>query len=466
MKPQFLLTTAVVGSVILEGITAFAALGLVTATLTGGRFQGPGILTTVAVALASYGISRAMQHLDLNEVYVRRWAVGISAVLLYILMRAEFAGDLALWNFSWLGDLLGGMGTAIARRPDIFIGVFALLIMWVRGIVIGQSTLHFESFLFPFSVALVVTALAAAFAEDVGARESLQQIPILSAGLGLTVLALAHMSRVEAGPSQGFGRSWGPILLGTLALLIGLTIAFALLDFGLVRAILAPVVAGIIWVLNGIFLILTLVIIYPIYWLLRMIILALGFFISSERLQQLAQMLDERDANQRELQTPQLPGAFLILERLVVLSVVALVVGVALYWLFRRYSQSRRKTDGERESVFDRGSIGEDMNAMLNALLGRFRRDRSTRKDIGGELAPIRRLYLEVLDKAEDDGLSRRAAATPREFATPLVSHFRNDAPAEISEAFAAARYGRQYPSRAAVRTLSAAWRSIRGKNQ
>jgi hypothetical protein len=466
MKSQVLLNTATIGGVILEAMTTFAALGLLTALLTGGRFKGPGILTTIVIALAAFAISRVTQHLTIDETVLRRWAVGVSVAVFYLVARAEFAGDLAFWDLSWLGALLGGISRSIAGRPDIFIGVPGLLVLWARGVIIGQMTVNFESFLFPFSFALVVTAITATFADAAGAREALKVLPVFATALGLTVLALAHVSRVESGPGQGFGRSWGLVLLVTLVLLLGFTTLFATLDLGGVRALLVPVGDAALWLLNGIFLILTFLIVYPIYLLLRAIVYAVGLIVSSEALDRLAQMLDEREAMRGEAPPPGLPGIFLIIERIIALVVIAAAIGFALYWLYRRYMQLRRIGGGERESVFNRGSLGEDLNAIMSGLLGRFQRKRPPRPAIDGGLDSIRRLYLRVLDRAREGGLTRPPAATPNEFAPPLVEHFRSETPEEITGAFGAARYGRRYPSRADVDRLAAKWRAIREEKE
>lgn len=457
------LAIAGVGAVVMEGIAAYAVLGFVTALLTGGRFLGPSILTVLAAILCAFGISRAVQHLDIDEADARRWAAGVSLFLFYTLLRLEYAHDFFWWDLSWLGDLLGGIGRAVVRRPDVFIGAFGLALVWVRGVLIGRESITFDNMLFPFSAGFVLTATAAVLSDAVGARASLKVMPILFGAFGLSVLAIAHMARVDLEPGRGFSRTWVFVLTATLVVLIGLTLIFALLDFGSVNALLRPVMRSLLWIIDAAILIIAFIFVYPTYWLLRGIIFVLAHIIPSGLLRQLDQRLSEQaQEEQRELNPLELPGVVLFIERLLVIVVIGVLAYLTLRWLLRRLVHLERTPDSLRESIYEEGGLADDFNAMLKALFGRFRRRVEEPPDLPEDILSIRRLYLQMLRRAEEDGLVRPPAATPHEFVPTLVEHFKSAAPEAISNAFAAARYGRHPPSRAELEQLRRAWQAVR----
>jgi hypothetical protein len=138
---------------------------------------------------------------------------------------------------------------------------------------------------------------------------------------------------------------------------------------------------------------------------------------------------------------------------------IALIVLLLLWRSFRSYIRRRSVDPREhRESVEPGLSLASDLASMLGALGRRFRR---------GERAPnavaIRRLYFDVLSRAEEDGLERPPSATPLQFAPALDAHFASRAPSEISEAFVESRYAERTVANDVVQQLRARWRELEG---
>ena len=70
------------------------------------------------------------------------------------------------------------------------------------------------------------------------------------------------------------------------------------------------------------------------------------------------------------------------------------------------------------------------------------------------------RLYLDILDSAEERGLERPASATPAELQIRLQEQFHTDATDEITALFQQARYAAREPDPALVDGLRRRWQS------
>jgi hypothetical protein len=112
-----------------------------------------------------------------------------------------------------------------------------------------------------------------------------------------------------------------------------------------------------------------------------------------------------------------------------------------------------------RESVWHEGSFFEDVGDLLGKLFARKGRRTAPTPDLSPELLEVRRLYLEVLERAEDRGLERPPAKTPLEFAPPLSQHFHSTMPDRVSRAFTRARYGLKAMPSSEIERLRKEWR-------
>jgi hypothetical protein len=134
-----------------------------------------------------------------------------------------------------------------------------------------------------------------------------------------------------------------------------------------------------------------------------------------------------------------------------VLAAAAAAV-VAFFMRFRRRPRSGvdPSAGGSRT-----GSLAEDASGLWRSLLGRRRR----RSASGGEGAV--RLYLEVLQRAEERGRARPIGATPEEFQPQLEEAFHASVTDEITAAFEQSRYaGRPLDART-LHELERRWRSV-----
>jgi len=199
----------------------------------------------------------------------------------------------------------------------------------------------------------------------------------------------------------------------------------------------------------------------PIFWVIalpfRLFVWALGLFVPDA--QETPELPEERPMEKppEDGETP-LWWRVLITAGLTLGGVaVALIVLLLLWQSFRRYMRRRGVDPREqREDVAPASSLAGDLGAMLGALGRRFRRDERAPNAVA-----IRRLYYDVLSRAEHDGISMPPSATPTQFAPTLDAHFASRSPSEISDAFVESRYAERAVDDDVVRRLRQQWRDL-----
>jgi hypothetical protein len=138
--------------------------------------------------------------------------------------------------------------------------------------------------------------------------------------------------------------------------------------------------------------------------------------------------------------------------RLLVLGLLAAGAYFLARYVLRRFDEKPRDVYGE---LRERGSDGVGLSRLLrNIIPGRDRNEMDTR---WLERHAVYRLFARSVGDAEDRGFMRRPGETPLEFATAAAR--RLDAPmlTPIADEFDRARYGRHYPSKAALAPLAEA---------
>jgi hypothetical protein len=143
-------------------------------------------------------------------------------------------------------------------------------------------------------------------------------------------------------------------------------------------------------------------------------------------------------------------------------SVIALMVVAAMVavWFVLRRVRRRKEEGSQREPVERDSALADDARELFDALLRRFRRTPGAR----ASAVPIRRLYGEMLARAEADGVARQPSATPAEFAPALDARSQSDAPTAITGAFVASRYGGRDADADSVARLRQAWEDAAGR--
>src|SRR5437879_4715071 len=142
---------------LMEAMWTYALVAFFVAVVAvGGK---PTFAAVAAVVFLSYGVSRFLQDADLSLRALRIWGTLLSFLLFYAIVRIDFFGSWALWDFGWVLQILNHTERAFSVRVDADFGIALLWLAWVRGVVRGQDRLGWEDILGKFGLGILIVAL-------------------------------------------------------------------------------------------------------------------------------------------------------------------------------------------------------------------------------------------------------------------------------------------------------------------
>ncbi len=431
---------AIGASLLADGFMFAVIAELLAAGYDGSDQHAFGIWAFAAVAIAGYILPRAVEGFDIDQRKGHAITVGVGLTLIYLLVRVEGSGDVAIWDLSWIADFLSNAEQTTQRGGHSLAGAILLLATWARSTLRSGDEVEMESiprsFSIPFAVVTTVIILGAATdrSGEVGrAGAAFYTMAILSLASSQLAMSGATFGEVRAGSTAG-------VLLGGTAVVA----VVGLLLIGLVTTLLGPTIGpliskGVEWTLT---LILT-----PFAWILEKIFSALfGGKNPFPELTDTAVKRSTEAANPDEKGHSAAGEAGLFVMRAFALLAFFAFVGL-LVTVFVRLRKSRVAETGDAGQGAAAGNFRDDLGSMFRSL---FRRKPS--REEGFASTETTRLYLEVLGRAEKAGHTRPGGDTAREFAPELKATFTSSVTDDITFAFESARYAGREPD---VRTLA-----------
>lgn len=431
---------AAIAAVASEALAVYTGSELVTAGYSDGQ-HSVSAFALVAVALLAYAWPGIQASAGLKPSQGVAATVAVAFVAIYGTLRAEFAGDFALWDFGWVRDFMKASAETAEGGSSAAFAAFLLVVIWTRSWIRSADEMEFEvlpkTIVIPFAAVTLFMVIGApgAHASEVGRAGA--------AFYATAVLALVCAQLAQSGTTFGELRAGG-VTAALLAGVAGAVVACVAL-FGLLFGIFGEAVGAAVWFVVRIVLTVVLV---PFAWLFGVVANAL----IGEGKMELERELPER----LELPAKEPGGGSSLFESIItyglrgllLLAAIALLLGlVALVAALRR--RYRRRTSAERP-----------------ASAGRLERDGLFRWPFARRHSPaspahgggILRLYRRVLDDAGRRGALRGPHETPDEFAPTLVSTFHAPVTNDITLAFEEARYGGREPPAESVADLERRW--------
>lgn len=439
---------AIAASLAAEALALYTFAELVAVSYSDVHAHAVGAWALVLVSLAAYVAPRFTEGNIESPRRAQLALAGFAAVLLYALVRIEFAGDLALWDFGWVAGFLQDPEQALSNGAEALLGTVFLGAMWVRSSL--RSSQEVDLDLLPRQVGVPFAAVTLFVVFGAMGDRAGEVGRAAAAFYACAVLALAFSQLSRSGATIGDVRAGGvtaALLGGTAAL-----VALGLLVAGVLLAWLGPVLgpplgAGLEYVLT--------IIVTPFAWLLEKFFAMLfqGHDPFSNFKQTATDLTKQPNSAGNQESGWQLAGAYVV--RGLALIVFAAIVGGVIWYVarLRRRMKAREQQDVVTAAA---GSIGEDARALLRGL---FRRGQPEQPIRG---AGMTRLYREVLLKAERQGLDRAPGKTPSELAPALNDQFRDPVTDEITWAFEQARYAGREPDARTLEELRRRWGSVR----
>lgn len=428
-----------------EGLAIYLFAAWAAVTFEDGEHAVSGV-TLVALTLAAFGLPRFLGNLDLP---VRaRWlaAAAITWVVLYGALRIEFGGDLALWDFGWVGDFLRSPSDTTRAHSDAVAGVIVVLVAWIWGLVRSEADIDLELVPKMLGGAFAAVTLAAILASSASAAGEVGRAA--GAFYAVAIVALALSQSARSGATIGTLRTGGVtaiLLAGTLG-----AVLLCIVVFGLLWGPLAPPAGR---ALGAVLEVVLLIVFTPPAWVLAQVLELI--FGSGGSAQEVVDAARDTSGEAAE------PGGSdqSTAERVVVFAARALfliiVVGVAA-GLIRLVMRIRRRGQETIAGGVATSRAGGSLFDDGRSLFGRFRRAPQPSSAVNDDAV---RLYVAVLDEARRRGHERVPGATPEEFAPELVQTFNTAVTDEITGAFEQARYAGRRPDATSVRDLERRWR-------
>ncbi len=437
---------------LMESLALYVVCAVLTATSDGEPMVFPAFFAAEA---GGFFLVRGLLQFDLP----RRTLVIVGGIvsLIGLVTIAGLALDLTSWPPGWPGALrfLGNPGdTAEAAGPTAIFGIAFLIAAWGRGIMLSQERLERAQALRSFTLGLGALVLGLLAGQGSRAQGAVNGASIPLVAFSLLTLALLHLR--EARP-DGAGALRGPWLLiaaGTIAVLVLAGAAIGVLPLGpagwlydhAIEPALAAVLVVITWIL--------IVVAYPFAWLIAEF---LANFVGPINFQPPKPTNVTQDDTSQLLQKGAHGGTatlFVVLFKLLFVLLLVAVISYLAYRLFARLHRAPAEGE-EREALEHEGSLRADLLSLLGSLLPRRAAGESRSEPaLPDELLRVRRLYLRALERAQERGHPRPAAATPDEFAPELAQALPVETAEAVTRSFVAARYGRVTPGAEELREL------------
>ena len=435
-------------------IALLAANGLAAYTLgeliAVGSGHSPGWWAFVLVALAGYALPRILEVVGARSRRSEAMVAGAGLLLVYAVLRIEFAGDLAIWGFGWVGGFVRGEQgeSATVVRPAI--AAVLLAAVWIRSTSRSANGIERERLPrelgpeFAVVTVLVIVSLAGDRSGAVGrGGAAFYAVAVIALACGQLSLSGASIDDREAGSILT------ALLAGTVAVVVA-GLALVTLVLTIAGPIIGPPLGS---ALNAVLI----VILWPFGWFVATLVHLFSGGHAEWPKPVLPSALTTGDPNQ---QGPVKPSPLAIWTAYLFRAVLFAAIVAGAYGAFRwagRFRRRLRELDPGSPTDTASGRLRDDLTGAFRAV---FRRQSG--HDRVAAVSRAARLYLEVLAESERAGRRRAPAQTPAEFAPELAAAFQSPVTDEITRAFEQARYAGHDPSPEMVADLERRWRAVR----
>ncbi len=424
-----------------------------------GTLPWPTVLLLMAASLAITHLNPSTSAW-IERAYRFRAIVGLALVYLATAMHL---GEGAAMELGWaLAALSGGEADSyrLAGGIDFVLGTIA----WWRGGKLASAELLNESLKLTMRLGAAALALVALvdIAHEADLDTSAHVFVFFAAGLGGL-----GMHRLSEGASQSRKPGgWQSLLIGPVSIVLAIGAIFSLLNRGVLSRISDPALSLLGKVASGLFW----AIAAPIVALLNLAIAGfMSFFnrpFNPEAMQQPEITVEQvregvRQAafEETELAEEGVQTGYALLLQVIEWTAIALIAAIAVVaavFLFsrayRRMLKPAGQADGEdRESLREDADVLSDLGGLLSKLAwGRGRRGKRGRAPSlpngpPGVVEAIR-LYYEMLNLAEKEGLTRSPHQTSNEYRGALARLFPPELVSTATSAFNRAFYGNHEP--------------------
>ncbi len=389
-----------------------------------------------------------------------RFRTSIALILIYLATSLQMEDGMAIKPL-WILEIFKDTGSGEFIWPA-FMNFILGVIAWWRGGKLASTEILDEGL--KFTMRIGAAALAFVALVDISQTDDLNTAThifvFFAAGLGGL-----GIHRIFAGNSRSARRwGWQSILLGPVSLVLGLGLIFSLLSRGLLDSISGPalsmlhkIASSLLWAL-----------ILPIGTLLNLVIAGFMKFFSrpydpepipqSEiSVEQVRQGIERAASEEASLAEEGVQTSYSILLQIIewigISILLVIIVLLAIFLFSRAYKRMltpRGDVKGEnRESIRENADVFADLGDLLLQLV----KNRTFTKEPAHNfklpkgppgIVDAIKLYYEMLDAAEKNGIGRKPSQTSNEYRNALSQMFPYELVMAATDAFNKAFYGHQ----------------------
>ena len=351
--------------------------------------------------------------------YALMAVLGLVVVYASVALHVEPGQIRPSWAIDWLiNDAPGGY-----TSRGLFGAILGVLLWW-RGTRVASNEFPTDDLSFTFRVGMLV--LVAALIYDLNTDESLSTFPMVFLFFGSSLIGLSAGHLLEESRHSAGGRTWPKAIGATVAGITTFGLLVALVNRGVLSFLSKPATAalealarGVLW---GIIAPIAFVFDVVVGWLISL----LGIFRGEREQPQEEEINPEIQGFLETLQEEQAAASegFATVLQIIEWALVAIVVVIVLLILgraFRRVLRGRdRGTEGQRDSMVQEanpvGDVAKLALRLVPDVLKRPQRKGYRVPDGPPGIVEAFRLYYDLLDTAEEQGITRRKYDTPTEF--------------------------------------------------
>ena len=376
--------------------------------------------------------------------YALMAVLGLAVVYASVALHVEPGQIRPSWAIDWLiNDAPGGY-----TSRGVF-GAILGVVLWWRGTRVASNEFPTDDLSFTFRVGMLV--LVAALIYDLNTDESLSTFPMVFLFFGSSLIGLSAGHLLEESRHSAGERTWPKAIGATVAGITTFGLLVALVNRGVLSFLSKPATAalealarGVLW---GIIAPIAFVFDVVVGWLISL----LGIFRGEREQPQEEEINPEIQGFLETLQEEQAAASegFATVLQIIEWALVAIVVVIVLLILgraFRRVLRGRdRGTDGQRDSMVQEanpvGDVAKLALRLVPDVLKRPQRKGYRVPDGPPGIVEAFRLYYDLLDTAEEQGITRRKYDTPTEFQGRLEGTFPSNVVRPSTETFNLAIY-------------------------
>ena len=383
--------------------------------------------------------------------------LGLAVTYVAVALHVEPEQVRLTWPIDWLiNDAPGGY---TSRGVS---GAVLGLLLWWRGTRVASNEFPTDDLSFTFRIGMIVIVVALIY--DLNTDASLSTFPLVFLFFGSSLIGLSAGHLLEESRSSADEHTWPKAIGATVAAITVFGLLVAFINRGVLTFVAKPATAalealarGVIW---GIIAPIAFVLDVVISWLMNL----LGIFQGEREQPQGDEFNPEIQEFIEALQEEQGAASegFAMILQIIEWALVAIIVAIVVLVLgkaFRRLLRGRdRGTEGQRDSMAQDASPVSDVAKLALRLVPDVLKRQPRRgyrvPDGPPGIVEAFRLYYDMLDSAEELGVTRRKHDTPTEFQGRLEGTFPADVVRPSTESFNLAIYADVPTDRSMIRRL------------